>query len=401
MSAGTSETDNAVCTMQKGSGYLEADFAAMNINSGSGIQSNYLQAGIRNTQYNAQTQTFYNTTQPSSEEEKIVNCQNSLLTIRPENHRAAIAGAKGQRVAGTWEWIWKNAVSQSLLRGEIHLLWIQGGPGKGKTILSIFLTQELERVGKIIYFFCQADDEARRSATYLLRSLIWQLTIQQPATAQHLRHYLYPPDEKQFVLTSREDLWSILLEIVNDLQFTRSFCLLDGLDECDDESQRWLATKFTDLCNSHEKTHHMSLLRVIIVSRPGIPALRTSKRIVLDPDNRNEISHNIEVFVESRVRELSDQLEGLPNNTRTIFEADMRKELLLRAGGTFLWVGFAMIELLKKLKTSILGDTTACSTSTCPHCTWHVGSGSAHGWPSFSERSWAFCHGRGRISHTA
>jgi hypothetical protein len=74
MSANTSATDSTVYATRRAPQQLDADFAAMNVNSGTGVQSNYLQTGIHNTQYNAQTQTFYNTTQPPSDEEKIAEC---------------------------------------------------------------------------------------------------------------------------------------------------------------------------------------------------------------------------------------------------------------------------------------------------------------------------------------
>ena len=95
MSASTSDTDNIVYATERAPRCLDADFVAMNVNSGSGVQSNYLQTGIHNAQYNAQTQTFYNTIQPPSDSEKVAECQRSLLTIRPEDHRAAIISTKG------------------------------------------------------------------------------------------------------------------------------------------------------------------------------------------------------------------------------------------------------------------------------------------------------------------
>jgi ankyrin repeat protein len=356
MSASTSETDNAVGTMQRASRDLDTNFAAMNINSGTGVQSNYIQTGTQNTQYNAESQTFYNTTQPLPEKEKIAECQNALLAIRPEDHRAAIINTKGKRVTGTCEWILNDAGFQSLLSGETRLLCIQGGPGKGKTMLSIYLTQELERTNKVIYFFCQADDEARRSATYVLRSLIWQLTVQHPALAYHLTQYMYPPDHKQPVLTSKETLWSIFVNITDDPGFIGSFCLLDGLDECDDETQRWLAMKLTDLCKAQEQMPGASCMRILVVSRPGVLALRASKRIVLDPDHSDQISHDIGAFVKAKVQDLSSQLESLSDDARAKFEDKMQSELLTRAQGTFLWVGFAVMELLRKLTRTQMED---------------------------------------------
>jgi hypothetical protein len=133
--------------------------------------------------------------------------------------------------------------SRSLLQGDTRLLWIQGGPGKGKTMLSIYLTQHLELMHKAVFFFCQADDEMRRSATHVMRSLIWQLAVQYPACACHLPPYLHPPQDKQAVLDSRESLWSLFKKMTDDLRPSVIFCLLDGLDECDDDSRQWLVTK--------------------------------------------------------------------------------------------------------------------------------------------------------------
>jgi hypothetical protein len=158
---------------------------------------------------------------------------------------------------------------------------------------------------------------------------------------------MYPPHQNQSVLTSKETLWSIFVKITEDSGFTGSFCLLDGLDECDDESQRWLAMKLTDLCKAHEEKPEVSCVRIMIVSRPGILALSASKRVVLDPDHSDKISHDIREFVRSKVQDLSNQLENLDNDARTRFEDKMQNELLTRAEGTFLWVGFAMMELLR------------------------------------------------------
>jgi ankyrin repeat protein len=323
-------------------------FESRNANTGPGAQNNYHQTGTGNTQYNAQTQTFYNATAPSTEDEKIRACQNALLDIRPEDHRASLISAKGRRTDGTCEWIKDGAEYQSLLRGETRLLWIQGGPGKGKTMLSIFLTQLLERTHNVIYFFCQADDERHRSATHILRSLLWQLTAQQPAIAEYLTQYLYPPSERQAVLDSRETLWSIFAKIAGDLRLLSTVCLVDGLDECDDSSQRWLALKFVDFCEQLEVRSNANSMRTIIVSRPGISALRPSSHLLLDIDYNEQISRDIKSLIAAKVEELSDQLGGTSDEISVNFKSWMRTALLERAESSFLWVGFAVTELLEK-----------------------------------------------------
>jgi hypothetical protein len=48
----------------------------------------------------------------------------------------------------------------------LNLLWISGGPGKGKTMLSIFLTEELEKMenAELLFYFCNHQDEKRNIA---------------------------------------------------------------------------------------------------------------------------------------------------------------------------------------------------------------------------------------------
>lgn len=105
---------------------------------------------------------------------------------------------------GTYEWIKKNGLYNSWLRGETQLLWICGGPGKGKTILSIFLTQELERDKQTIYYFCRAGDERHNNATSVLRALLWHLTTKQPELTGYLLEFFDTLEKEQTTLSSRE-----------------------------------------------------------------------------------------------------------------------------------------------------------------------------------------------------
>jgi len=348
MSTVTSEAESLIAAGHAGSRDPDANFATLNINSGTGTQSNHYQAGTGNNKFNAHSQTFYNTSGALTEQEKISACLNALVAIRPEDQRAALISAKGDRVEGTCEWMKDDEAYQSLLHGDTRLLWIQGGPGKGKTILSIYLTKHLELMHKVVFFFCQADDEARRSATHVMRSLIWQLAEQNPACACHLPLYLYPPKDKQAVLDSRETLWSLFKKMADDLRSSVIFCLLDGLDECDDHSRQWLVTKFMGICTMHGPGAGTSTVRTIIVSRPKVLGLRADKCILLDPDNSDRIGRDIAAFVRNKVDELSDQLENLSDESRSKFKSRMHAGLMDRAESTFLWVGFAATELLQQ-----------------------------------------------------
>ena len=78
-------------------------------------------------------------------ENPAVRCRNALSLTDPVVDRERIKTTKGQRVTGTCEWIREDNTYRCWLNGDVNLLWICGGPGKGKTMLSIFLTEELEQ----------------------------------------------------------------------------------------------------------------------------------------------------------------------------------------------------------------------------------------------------------------
>ena len=86
------------------------------------------------------------------------------------------------QVVGTCEWISQLHQYQCWLGGDGRLLWICGEPGKGKTVLSLSITEQLVKIAadsegstQVLYYFCNFDDERRNKAVAVLRGLIYQL----------------------------------------------------------------------------------------------------------------------------------------------------------------------------------------------------------------------------------
>ena len=104
-------------------------------------------------------------------------CLAALFLTDPRDDREQLIQAKGSRVDGTCEWIKSNELYNSWLHSHSQLLWISGGPGKGKTMLSIFLAEELERSAKqnvlFLQYFCDNKDEKRKTAVTVVRGLIF------------------------------------------------------------------------------------------------------------------------------------------------------------------------------------------------------------------------------------
>ena len=223
-------------------------------------------------------------------------------------------------------------------------------------MLSIFLTQKLEEIVRktndadLIYFFCTSEDGNRNHAHAILRGLLWQIVRKRPSLATHLVEYL-TPERSQTSLSSEETLWAMFVRLAQDPGLGKMYCVVDGLDECEPSSRRSLVSKLLELVPPHSTAFETSTLKVALISR-DILELRACPCIKLDPDNDENVSSDIKTFVAAQVHELSG-LIGFDNSFRRFIE----NELLEHAQGTFLWVGFAMIELLKQEMMSDVMET--------------------------------------------
>jgi hypothetical protein len=260
------------------------------------------------------------------------------------DYRESVISAKGKRVEGTCEWIRGHTSYHAWLNGDISLLWISGGPGKGKTMMSIFLTEHLEQTiptmedTHLVYFFFSFQDRNRNTGVTLLQSLIYQIVTKRPQLKTHLLPYI----NFQRSGPSLEPLWAIFKKLIQDPKLGTMLCVLDGLDESDKDATQILLPRLIDLVSSTSLSPLSTTFKLIVVSR-DISGLEDCTRIKLDPDNNESVHGDIEMFISIRVRDLS-KVVGSHHQC----ESEVQTTLLERAEGTFLWVGFAMYELMQK-----------------------------------------------------
>ena len=275
-------------------------------------------------------------------------CRNALFLTDSQVDRESLMSRKGTRAAGTCEWITQNENYMSWLHGGTRLLWISGGPGKGKTMLSIFLTEELERMTRdmkdagVAFCFCSHQDEKRNTAEAILRGLLYQIITKRSSLVKHVLPYLDAEDKSQQTLSSLETLWVIFRRLVYDPGLGTMFCVLDGLDECDQATLTVLVPKIVNIFLPENSRAPTGAFKLVIVSR-DILGLQGCPRVNLDYENDERVGSDIERFVLVKVKELS-RIEGFNEEFRT----GVQEALLKRSQGTFLWIGFVMIELSQK-----------------------------------------------------
>ncbi|CAG1980333.1 unnamed protein product [Fusarium graminearum] len=319
-------------------------------NGGMSFAGNFQNLTIANKQQgNSHTQapgTLSLTYHQVNFKDKIKNCSNHVFVSHPDIDRESLASAKGQRAPGTCQWILDDPQYQSWLTGAFPVLRISGGPGKGKTIMSLFLAEEVETLCQqkgdhLLSYFCQFQDKRYNDPHNVLRNLIYQLLkfSQDEPQVDEILKYFETPEKKQSALGSLDCLWKILVILLSQPSLPSIFCIIDGIDECD--SSEYLTSKFHGYCASVGQRSAESKFQLVMLGR-DIDGPETPHVIKLDPDNDQSVRVDITTFIEYSL----EPLMVIPGFAE--IRPEITKTLSTRAEGTFLWVSFVIQELTKK-----------------------------------------------------
>jgi hypothetical protein len=191
--------------------------------------------------------------------EKRLDCQRDLFVTDPYEDKKALKRKKGGHAPGTCEWIFRTKELTAWLssgrtigpeRQATQVLWLHGNPGTGKSIMAIYLAEELPETffnmdGEVLtYFFCDSGFDTRKTASSIVRGLLYQLVVRH----QQLLDYLLPKYHERGaeLFTSFDALWEIFMAMVADQNTGRKYCIIDALDECDRESQKTLSQQLEE-----------------------------------------------------------------------------------------------------------------------------------------------------------
>ncbi|KAH6702884.1 hypothetical protein BKA61DRAFT_619706 [Leptodontidium sp. MPI-SDFR-AT-0119] len=169
------------------------------------------------------------------------------------------------------------------------LLWMNGIPGAGKTILASVIIEACQKVQSIavIYFYCNYQDPQRKTFVAVARALLVQLLN----LNDELLPYLYDKciGSGQVSLVSSQ-LYKELLETALKTGSIQTFIVIDGLDECDPLERNAILSFLTPIVKAEGPTGR---LRALIVSQDendirkvfrGSPVLK-----LMDAHNKSDI----------------------------------------------------------------------------------------------------------------
>ena len=178
-----------------------------------------------------------------------------------------------ERAPGTCEWLfedyrlleWRNTKHSSLL-------WVSGGPGCGKSVLSRALIDERHVCSNtmtttVCYFFFKDGQEDRTHGASAISAILHQLYEKRPALIAHALPSFGSYGQKLKDMFS--ELWQILIRSATDPDAGEIVCILDALDECAKDSREQLMKKLVSFfLDTRARKDSLIRLKFLVTARP-------------------------------------------------------------------------------------------------------------------------------------
>ena len=242
--------------------------------------------------------------------------------------------------------------SEVRIRPRETLLWISGGPGTGKTILSSFLIDHLcsrpEFDSVLFYLF---DYVSRERCTHLAAacSLTYQLLRSLPLGDNQLYKDLIERKDASGQNKAKDffALWSVFCKHVN--LRSRTAIVIDALDVCLDAEAFLGGLKSVSYNNG---------ARVIVISRRETNIARQLETSPHIPFGAQENQSDIATFINRRIASSSRLSESQAASVFfQKFGVVLPQFLLERSEGSFQWVKMSLDEAETKLTATEIVNT--------------------------------------------
>jgi hypothetical protein len=247
------------------------------------------------------------------------------------------------------------------------LLYITASAGCGKTTIAAHVInalqrkhpigvpqdqdQEQQKAGNLLlhFFFQKVDVDDEGTATAALRTIISQLIHQLPELNELLRRQYDILALKGHVSWSWEPLLSVFLSMirqVRDRTLSTTYIVLDGLDECSNDSRCSLLACLDSLVEDHRvptMNGRGSILKVFITGRPDqdvFDIIPKSKHFEI---TESLTTSDIDALIVAGVEQLGNRRHLAPE-----VQSAIKEFLRINAKGMFLWVVLVLQELGRK-----------------------------------------------------
>ncbi|KAK1446292.1 hypothetical protein CMEL01_10535 [Colletotrichum melonis] len=182
-------------------------------------------------------------------EDNLTRCIDALFIADPEVDLEELIESKGGFVEGTCRWVRSEESYRSWLESkQSAILCISGLPGTGKTMLSYFITKELEKLtqsipGDVLFYFYNPQYPEKNTTTSILRTWLHEIFTNHRTLAIYAVKRM-TPRRTENTLKSRSTLWAIFTATIKDPELGPVYCVLDGLNDFPPDERRWLVSSF-------------------------------------------------------------------------------------------------------------------------------------------------------------
>ncbi|KAL8303462.1 hypothetical protein RB597_005051 [Gaeumannomyces tritici] len=220
------------------------------------------------------------------------------------------------------------------------LLWLNGKPGAGKSVLASFVidkARELQGI-TVAFFYCSEGDPTRREFIPIARSMLAQLVAQDETLILHCESKMSSQNGKvpQNVLSDPK-LAKDLLETA--LKSRKTYVVLDGIDECDREQRKDICHWFRETVDKLPATAHDDI-RCLFVSQDDGIARKDLSLISTLSLTAEKSEREIKEFSTHHQSQLELQFPSLGN-----YGLDLARIVTARSCGMFIFARCVFEEL--------------------------------------------------------
>ncbi|KAL6910995.1 hypothetical protein GGI43DRAFT_33046 [Trichoderma evansii] len=280
-------------------------------------------------------------------DDKDTECLRDLFVADPSYDMERIENKKDKLLDDAFRWIlgttqfaaFTNWADDESDLPPCRLLWIKGPAGTGKTMLLIGIVRELINhsaalAPNVSHFFCQGTDNARNSATAVLRSLIWMLLVQQPHLISHLHakykysgHSLFTDSNAYFALC---DVFEGMLK---DSRLSRAYLIVDALDECSEDLNNLIQLISTSISVCEK-------VKWLVTSRPEVELNNPILAGALVELDAQSLEDPVNAYINHKLSALRNR-RGYSEDILAKISSEIRQ----RAANIFLWVALVFKQL--------------------------------------------------------
>ncbi|KAI0502831.1 hypothetical protein F5B22DRAFT_652677 [Xylaria bambusicola] len=260
---------------------------------------------------------------------------------------------KRNLLEGSGAWLQKEELFDVWMQHQAPILWVFGGPGAGKTMLSTWLItmlnkqfeakSEMSLATHVGYFFIKENVDNLRNPNILFKTMAWQIQQTDPLFRRHAAT-VCGFNRKT---AGAEDTWeNLFLDFYQGFQGQdrRAVLIIDGLDEAELHTQRRILRLMKDYVSS------------IRAGQPARVQFAIFGRLTLRPElERIQLDREEKIIEVSSVKNHEDMENYITNRVKNLtivrlmrskkpdgkeakrFARGVRQKVLEGAAGVFLW----------------------------------------------------------------